>query len=197
MFRRIISATVLTAFVWSAVSPAHAQPVDADKILHRKQSIHECLLAIYTAQKKRPLVLAEYQALIGLKPANPKYRYDYGVFLLHGNTPADFNAAIVQLKKAEELEPGKPEIYGTLATVYRKLNNLDESLKYLGKAVQYGGGDDYKKRYTELATFIQQKKQYEIQAKKILAQRKAIEAQKKKMENPDGTKKDTDDDDDW
>lgn len=194
MLKRIVSAAIVIAAVSSAVAPANAQ-VDPQKVANRKEVIHGCLLRIYLSQKKRPLALSEYAIMVGMKPTDPKLRYEYGVYILQGNTPADYNAALTQLKKAVELDPSNFEYNGTVGAVYTKLKNPEEALKWYGKAIQYGGGEKYKKLYQDLQLYMQQKKQYELQKKQVIQQKKQQE-QQKKQQNPDGTKKSSDDDDD-
>ena len=194
MLKRIVLAATVIATVSSVVAPANAQ-VDPQKVANRKEVIHACLLRIYLAQRKRPLALSEYAIMVGLKPTDPKLRYEYGVYILQGNTPADFNAALIQLKKAVELDPSNFEYNGTVGAVYTKLKNPEEAIKWYGKAIQYGGGEKYKKLYTDLQAYMQQKKQYELQKKQQIQQKK-LQEQQKKQQNPDGTKKSTDDDDD-
>ncbi|MDZ4836903.1 MAG: hypothetical protein SGJ27_24235 [Candidatus Melainabacteria bacterium] len=196
MFKRIISVTALLAVALLAVPSANAED-DAAKINNRKHVIHSCLLHIYTTQKKRPQALAEYQIMVGMTPNDAKLRFSYGVFILQGGTPADFNAALVQLKKAVELDPGNFEIYGTIGSLYLKLKNPDEALIWFGKAIQYGGGEKYKKSWQDVQVYLQQKKQADLQRKKILEQQKLQAAQKKKQAAEGTSKSGSDDDDDW
>lgn len=194
MLKRIVTAAILIAAVSSAVAPANAQ-VDAQKINSRKEVIHGCLLKIYLDQKKRPQALSEYAIMVGMKPTDPRLRYSYGVYILQGNTSADFNAALVQLQKAAELDPTNPDIWGTMGALYLKLKNPTKALEMYGKAIQNGGGEKYKKPWQDVQLYIQQMKQVE-QQKKQQAQQKKLQEQQKKQQNPDGTKKNSDDDDD-
>ena len=195
MLKRVSVAVLLAALVSSAVPAANAE-VDSATITNRKEVIHTCLLRIYLAQKKRPQALAEYATIVGLKPNDPKLLYQYGVYISQGNTPADYNSALVQLKKAANLDPQNADMSGTIGKLYLRLKNPKEALVWFGKACAAGGGPEYKKLYEETAKFIQATEARALQIKKNeQAKKQQLELKKKQQgETPKGG---SDDDDDW
>jgi tetratricopeptide (TPR) repeat protein len=194
MLKRVSVAVLLAAVVSLAVPAANAE-VDSATITNRKEVIHTCLLRIYLAQKKRPQALAEYAIIVGLKPNDPKLLYQYGVYISQGNTPADYNSALVQLKKAANLDPQNADMSGTIGKLYLRLKNPKEALVWFGKACAAGGGPEYKKLYEDTAKFIQASEARALQIKKNeQAKKQQLELKKKQGETPKGG---SDDDDDW
>ncbi len=196
MLKRLSSAVLVAAVVLSAVPSTAIADVDGATVTARKEKIHTCLLRIYLAQKKRPQALAEYAIIIGLKPNDAKMLYQYGVYISQGNTPADYNSALVQLKKAANLDPQNADMSGTIGKLYLRLKNPKEALVWFGKACAAGGGPEYKKLYEETAKFIQASEARALQIKKNeQAKKQQLELKKKQQgETPKGG---SDDDDDW
>lgn len=194
--QKIYAASALIALqvFLAGNSPAFAQ-LDPAQVEKRKLVIHSCLLKIYMDQKKRPAALAEFQALTGMTPNDPKLRYQYAAYLAAGNTPADFSAALTQMKKAVQLEPANGNYNGFLGSLYVKLKNTNEAEKWFKLAVQYGAAE-YKKTYEEIWKFNQQKKLHD-DAKKKLLQQKQQQQQTAPGAKPGGASKNDDDDDDW
>lgn len=199
MFSRVVTTAIVLSFLASGMSQgmANAAEVDAAQILKRKEVIHTCLLNIYLGQKKRAQALSEYQTLIDLQPQDHALRFKYGRFIANGGTPADIANAMNQIKKCLTMDPTNPEYNGVLGGMYLKQKNPSEALKWLKKAVEYGGAD-YQKYYEDTHKYIQSmkrigdlKKKNEEYRKQQIEQRQQLE--KRKQQSGGGG----DDDDDW
>jgi len=189
MFENALKGALVLTFAVSACSVAAAE-IDAAQITKRKEVIHKCLLKIYVDQRKRPQAIAEYQIITTMEPNDAAMRCKFGQYLAQGGTPADYNAAIVQLKKAIQIDPSNPTYQGILGSLYLKIKNVEEAVKYLRN-----GGPEYKKTYEESWKYLQGVKQHNEMKKRQEEQKKLQQQQQK---SGDGAKKGgDDDDDDW
>lgn len=196
MSKKVTNAAIAMAVFASslAVAPANAE-LDAAQIQKRKEVIHACLLQIYVDKKQRPQALAEYAAMVQLKPDDAKLRYAYGRYVAASQTPADIASGITQLKKAVQLDPSNATYNGVLGAMYLKAKNPNEALKWLRTAVQYGG-QDYKKTYEETFKYIEGSKRI-AEMKKRQDEIKKQQAANAASGGAGGAKKSDDDDDDW
>jgi Tfp pilus assembly protein PilF len=197
MFRKSALSSAFALSIIATTCSAASAELDAAQINKRKVVIHTCLLTIYVSQRKRPQANVEYQTLTALSPTDAKLFCQYGQFLAQGGTPADYTNAAAQLKKAVALDPSNAQYNGILGTIYLKLKNPTEALKWLKNAVQYGG-TDYKKTYEETWKYIEELKRINTMKKRQEEAKKQQQQQAGAAGKP-GAKKggDDDDDDDW
>ncbi len=197
MFSRVVTTAIVLSFLASGMNQGTASAeVDAAQIQKRKEVIHTCLLNIYLGQKKRLQAMGEYQTLIDLKPQDHALRFKYGRYIAAGGTPADITNAMNQIKKCLQMDPTNPEYNGILGSMYLKQKNPPEALKWLKKAVEYGGAD-YVKFYEETYKYIQDMKRIEdIKKKNAEYKQKQVE-QRQQMEKRKQAGGSGDDDDDW
>lgn len=188
MRRRLIGAAALLALVVSSGAAVKAEVTPAE-INKRKLLLHSYLLQIYIAQKKRQPALAEYAIVVGFNPNDARLRFAYGSYIAHGNTPADYNAALVQLKKALELEPGNQDYSGAIGKLLVRMKKNEEAIPYLRN-----GGPSCKKLYEDIWRIKEYEKKQNEYKKKQDEYKKQIELQKKKQE---GSAPGASDDDDW
>lgn len=192
MFQKVINTALATTLIISGLTAAPVSAgatVDEASIKRRKEVLHTCLLNIYLNQKRSPEAMKEYQALIALKPSDPKMHYDYGRFLAVMGKNSE---AIAELKKAAQLNPGDKDINGVLGTTLVRAKQFPAGLDYLKKAVAHGG-EEYRKTYEDAAKYIQAVNQREVAKKRQAEYQKKLKAQQEKIK----ASSDDDDDDDW
>lgn len=104
--------------------------VSADIVRKRKILIHMSLLNIYSKQGKTKKCIEEYASLISLVPENSKLRHGYGLsYFKLGN----YDLALDQLKKAEELDPKNLNIKQNILNIYQLKRDMGNSHKYFWK----------------------------------------------------------------
>lgn len=103
------------------------------------------LLSNYPDQLQKAKKLSEKS--LSFEPDNPAYQDTYGwiMFLLE-----DYTVAKEYLNRAIKSEYQGAEMYYHLSLLYRKLNNLDNALFYINKAIELENNEEYIKLKNEL-----------------------------------------------
>lgn len=130
----------------------------------KKETIHRCLLAIYTAERS-PEAANEFAALLALKPTDGGIHCDYGNYLIHGGNTS---GAIAQYRKAVALQPRNADYQGGLGAALMMVKDYDGAVAAFRKAVEAGPStQNWSARLNQAIQYQQQARQYNEYQKQL------------------------------
>jgi cytochrome c-type biogenesis protein CcmH/NrfG len=167
MSRKICSvglAMLSAVYAVSMLAP-HASAQSAS----RKADIRRMLADIYEKQHDMKSASSEYQALALSCPNDAEGHYAFGQFLIR---QLQYGAALLQFKKATQLDPSKNDYWAGLGRSQVYTKDMRGALDSYRKA-----GPQYYKQMTDAQNYLNQVEQVEHYNKQLKQQQKEREDQ--------------------